>query len=86
MSDILIRNVRPELKREIEELARAHKRSLSREIEALARAGVGQSKRCDRAEASGPNLAQLFPKEYRIGDFIRRAMTRNARRRDSVAE
>ena len=45
MSDILIRNVRPELKREIEELARAHKRSLSREIEdfAPARAGSGEA-------------------------------------------
>ena len=35
MSDILIRNVPAEFKREIEERARAHKRSLSREIEAL---------------------------------------------------
>ena len=45
MSDILIRNVRPELKREIEERARAHKRSLSREIEALlaARAGADEA-------------------------------------------
>ncbi len=68
MSDILIRNVRPELKREIEELARAHKRSLSREVEELLERALIQSKCTERG--LGTELSQLVPKEYWTDDFI----------------
>jgi plasmid stability protein len=73
MSDILIRNVRPELKREIEELARAHKRSLSREIETLLQRALDQTKPTESSELEGglgTELARLFPKELRSEDFI----------------
>jgi plasmid stability protein len=73
MSDILIRNVPAELKRQIEERARAHKRSLSREIEALLQRALAQTKPLESRELEGglgTELARLFPKELRSEDFV----------------
>ncbi len=68
MFDILIRNVRPELKREIEERARTNQRSLSREIEELLERALIQSRSTERG--LGTELSQLVPKEYWTDDFI----------------
>ncbi len=69
MSDILIRNVRPELKREIEERARANKRSLSREIEALLATGVGHTARADRAWPGNRTCRKFVPRNIGSDDF-----------------
>jgi len=68
MSDVLIRNVRLELKREIEERARRNKQSLSREIEDLLERALVQSKFAERG--LGTELSQLVPKEYWTDEFI----------------
>jgi plasmid stability protein len=68
MSDILIRNVRPELKREIEERARRDKRSLSHEIEALLQRSLALTE--PAGPGLGTKLSQIFPKEYRMEDFL----------------
>ncbi len=68
MSDILIRNVRPELKREIEERAQRNKRSLSQEIEALLQRSLAISEPAE--PGVGTKLAQIFPKEYRMENFL----------------
>jgi len=62
-----------ELKRQIEERARAHKRSLSREIEALLQRALAQTKPVESRDLEGglgTELARLFPKEFRSEDFI----------------
>ncbi|MGA8171425.1 MAG: hypothetical protein WB816_11445 [Methylocystis sp.] len=68
MPDILIRDVRPELKREIEERARRNKRNLSREIEALLQQSLSLTEPAE--PGLGTKLAQIFPKEYRMEDFL----------------
>jgi len=68
MSDILVRNIRPELKREIEERARRNKRSLSREIEALLQRSLALSSSTE--VGLGTQLSRLVPKEYWTEDFI----------------
>jgi hypothetical protein len=68
MSDILIRDVAPDLKRQIEERARANKRSLSREIEALLQRALSVSKSSEYG--LGDELAQLVPQEYWTDEFI----------------
>jgi hypothetical protein len=68
MSDILIRNVPAELKRQIEERARANKRSLSREIEALLQRSLSLSKASEYG--LGTELSQLVPNDYWTDDFI----------------
>ncbi len=73
MSDILVRNVPAELKRQIEERARAHKHSLSREITALLQRALAQAKPLESHELEGglgTELSQLLPKEYRWDDFV----------------
>ena len=42
MSSLLIRNVEPDLKRKIEERARAHRRSLTDEVKTLIRKGLAE--------------------------------------------
>ena len=72
MSDILIRNVRPELKRQLQESASANKRSLSREIEALlqrALASTTGAEDGDSAGGLGTELSKLVPSKYRLDDF-----------------
>ena len=73
MSDILIRDVPAELKRQIEERARAHKHSLSREITALLQRALAQAKPLESRELEGglgTELSRLLPKEYRSDDFV----------------
>lgn len=72
MSDILVRNVPAELKRQIEERARAHKRSLSREIEELLQSALARNRpRSGEVEGGlGTRLARIFPKQYNYDDFV----------------
>jgi len=73
MTDILIRNVPAELKRQIEERARGHKRSLSHEIMALLRRGLVQAAPAEREEQEeglGDLLARTFPKQHNYDDFV----------------
>ena len=73
MSDILVRNMPAELKRQIEERARSHKHSLSREITALLQRALAETKPLESSELQGglgSELARIFPKELRSEDFI----------------
>ncbi len=68
MSDILIRDVPPELQRRIEERAHANKRSLSREIELLIQSGL-----------AAPPRSKEFKAERAWGQFCRAWFPRIAR-------
>lgn len=74
MTDILLRDIPPDLKRQIEELARAHKTSLSSEIKALLERALRQSARSVEAQAKGglgARLGALVAEEDWTDDFIR---------------
>ena len=49
MTDLLIRNIDPELKRQLEERARQHKRSLSEEAKMLLHIGLKRAGRAAQA-------------------------------------
>ena len=68
MSDMLIRNIEPGLKTEIEESARESKRSLSREAKELLRLGLA-AKRANKRKL-GTWLFNLVPLKYRGDDLI----------------
>ncbi len=68
MSDILVRNIPDDLKRQIEESARANKRSLSREIEALLKRALAGAKSSEYG--LGEELGMLVPPEMWTDDFI----------------
>ena len=67
MADLLIRNIDPQLRREIEKRARANRRTLSEEAKALLRQAlndqVGHRK-------MGTLLRNLLPPEYRSDDYV----------------
>jgi plasmid stability protein len=67
MSDLLIRNIEPELKREIEERARENRQSLSDAARALIRAGL---KVPHDERKLGTLLSELVPPEYRGDDLV----------------
>jgi plasmid stability protein len=67
MTDLLIRNVDPDLKRRIEESAREHNRSLSDEIKALLRTAC--STQTDNRKL-GTLMANLLEPEYRGDDLV----------------
>jgi len=67
MTDLLIRNVDPDLKRRIEESARQHSRSLSDEIKALLRTAC--STHTDNRKL-GTLMANLLEPEYRGDDLV----------------
>ncbi len=69
MADLLIRNLDPELKRKLQERARAHKRSLSEEAQQLLNDAV-KIKKPKPAVGLGTYMASLIPPEYRGDDLV----------------
>jgi hypothetical protein len=67
MTDLLIRNIEPSLKQQLEKRARKHGRSLSEEAKALIRHGVSEKE----SEAGfGTRLFSLLPDEFRSDDMV----------------
>ena len=67
MTDLLIRNIDPRLKRRIEESARKNKHSLSQEAKELLRRGLSST---DYPKKFGTWLFGLIPDEYRGDDIV----------------
>lgn len=67
MTDLLIRNIEPQLKRRIEESARKNKHSLSQEAKELLRLGLASS---GHPKKLGTWLFGLVPTEYRGDDLV----------------
>jgi antitoxin FitA len=67
MSDLLIRNVDPHLKRQLRERARLHGRSLSEEARMLLKKALHEP--LDR-RGMGTALAELLPEEFRSDDYV----------------
>ncbi len=73
MPDILLRDVPPELKRQIEDLAHRHKRSISSEAKSLLERALAQSvggECAQRAGGLGTRLKGLVREEDWTDDFI----------------
>lgn len=68
MSDMLIRNIEPKLKAEIEDSARRSKRSLSREAKELLRLGLATKKASNMK--LGTWLFESIPAEFRGDDLV----------------
>ncbi len=67
MSDLLIRNIDPHLKRQLEESARAHRRSLSEEARLLLKKALLQP---STDLKMGTAMMKLVPKEFRSDDLV----------------
>ena len=67
MSDLLIRNIDPHLKRQLEQSARVHRRSLSEEARLLLKKALLHPA---REQQMGTALARLVPKEFRSDELI----------------
>jgi hypothetical protein len=67
MADLLIRNIDPSLKRQLQERARKHGRSLSDEAKVLIRRGVAGAA---NDVGFGTRLFSLLPDEFRSDDFV----------------
>jgi plasmid stability protein len=67
MTDLLIRNIEPRLKRQLQENARKHNRSISDEAKLLLQRALA-------SEAGGRKLgtlmSQLLPPEYRSEEYV----------------
>jgi plasmid stability protein len=71
MADLLIRNVEAELKRQIEERARVHRRSLSAETKLLIRKGLVEPARETNDERKlGTAMLELVRPEDRGDDLV----------------
>ena len=73
MADILLRNVPPEMKRQIEDLAHGHRRSISSQAKLLLERALSQSVRPERArgaEGLGTRLKGLVSQEDWTDDLI----------------
>lgn len=73
MTNILLRDVPPDLKRRIEELARAHKTSLSSEIKALLERAVRREARSIETRPQGglgTKLKNLITEAAWTDDFV----------------
>ena len=68
MSDLLIRNIKPQLKRKLVERARKHGQSLSAEAQAVMERGLSTSPSPDKN--FGDWLYSLVPDEYRGDDLV----------------
>jgi len=66
MANLLVRDIDPELKRMLEERARAHRRSLSDEAKALIRSGIAKQ---PKELGFGTRLFSLVPDELRGDDL-----------------
>ncbi|MBM3551143.1 MAG: hypothetical protein FJX45_05115 [Alphaproteobacteria bacterium] len=74
MPDILLRDVPPEMKRQIEDLAHGHKRSISSEAKSLLERALAQSVGGASARSAGglgTRLKGLVREEDWTDDFIR---------------
>lgn len=67
MTDLLIRNIDPHLKRRLQESARSHRRSLSEEARLLLKTALLEPS--DRRKM-GTALFKLVPEEYRGDDLV----------------
>jgi plasmid stability protein len=67
MPDLLIRNIDPHLKRQLEVSARAHRRSLSEEARSLLKKALLQP--VDERKM-GIEMMALVPKEFRSDDLV----------------
>jgi plasmid stability protein len=67
MVDLLIRNIDPHLKRQLQESARGHRRSLSEEARMLLKKALLEP--ADKRKM-GTTLFGLIPKEYRGDDLL----------------
>ena len=67
MTDLLIRNIDPHLKRQLEQSARSHRRSLSEEARMLLKKALLEPPDKRRM---GTALLELFPKKYRGDDLV----------------
>lgn len=67
MSDLLIRNIDPHLKRQLRESARLHRRSLSEEARMLLKKALLDP---PERRGMGTALAELLPEEYRSDDYV----------------
>jgi plasmid stability protein len=67
MSDLLIRNIDPHLKQQLESSARAHRRSLSEEARILLKKALLNP---PEKRQMGAALVELIPKKYRRDDLI----------------
>lgn len=67
MSDLLIRNMTPRMKRQIKERARAHGRSLSEEAQALIQKGLSTA---EPDMKMGTFLSSLLEEKYRGDDLV----------------
>lgn len=67
MTDLLIRNIDPSLKRQLQERARKHGRSLSDEAKVLIRRGVAEA---GKEAGFGTRLFSLLPDEFRGDDLV----------------
>lgn len=70
MTNLLVRDIDPTLKRKLEERARAHGRSLSDEAKALIRRGVGDEPKSKDAVGLGKRLFNLLPDRWRGDDLV----------------
>jgi hypothetical protein len=67
MTDLLIRDIEPQLKRQIEERARKNRESLSAAAQALIRRGLESPA---NEQKMGTLLSELIPAEYRGDDLV----------------
>jgi len=67
MTDMLIRNIDPKLKREIEKRALEHGHSLSDEAKLVLRRGLEPP---TSARKIGTSMASLLPEEFRGADLV----------------
>lgn len=67
MPDILVRDIDPELKRQVEQRAHEHRRSLSDEVKMLIRKGLLETR---EERGLGTALRDLVEREYRGDDLV----------------
>jgi plasmid stability protein len=67
MTDLLLRDIDPTLRRELEERARAHGRSLAEEVKVLIERGIADE---PRGAALGTQLFRMLPDKWRGDDLI----------------
>jgi plasmid stability protein len=67
MSDLLIRNIDPHLRRQLRERARLHGRSLSEEARILLKKAVHEP---PEKRGMGTALAELLPEKFRSDDYV----------------
>ena len=70
MADILLRDIPPEMKRQIKDLAHGHRRSLSNEVKHLLERALSQAPRAQGASGLGTQLKQLIAPEDWTDDFL----------------